>query len=158
MWKKIRSLITKEPRAVDFYRDTESGLYAEQHFRMSLHLEEMRSERSGVPFLLMLLSMDELGDHLVREAAKAVLSCTREVDLKGWWHTGREIGILFTEINGRHRGDFIIAEKILTDKIKKGLLRKLGFTAAERIRFSCTLLPEGRSERQNDEGSRESPA
>ena len=145
MWKKIRSLITKEPRAVDFYRDTESGLYAEQYFRMSLHLEEMRSERSGEPFLLMLLSMDELGDHLVREAAKAVLSCTREVDLKGWWHTGREIGILFTEINGRSRGEFIVAKMVITDKIKKGLTRKLGFTTADRIHISCTLLPESKA-------------
>ena len=145
MWKKIRSLITKEPRAVDFYRDTESGLYAEQYFRMSLHLEEMRSERSGVPFLLMLLSMDELGDHLVREAAKAVLSCTREVDLKGWWHTGREIGILFTEINGQSRGELIVAKMVITDKIKKGLLRKLGITTADRISISCTLLPESKA-------------
>ena len=158
MWKKIRSLIKKRPRSVDICRDKNSGLCVEEYFHMMVHLAEKRSKESGRPFLLMLLSTDGPGDHLVREAAKTVLSCTREVDLKGWWHTGREIGILFTEINGRTRGDFIVAERILTDKIKRGLLRKLGFTAAGRIRFSCTLLPERRNERQNDEGSRESPA
>ena len=99
MWKKIRGLGRKRPKIADIYRDPNSGLCVEEYFHMMLRLAGMRSEESGKPFLLMLLHIGELDDPVVREVARVVLSFTREVDLKGWWRTGREIGILFTEIN-----------------------------------------------------------
>ena len=144
MWKKIRGLVRKRPKIADAYRDPNSGLCVEEYFRMTLHLEEMRSERSGKPFLLMRLHIGELDDPVVREVATVVLSLTREVDLNGWWRTGREIAILFTEVNAQRRGEFMAAEKVITDKIKKGLRRRLGITTADRIRISCTLLPESK--------------
>ena len=144
MWKKIRGLVRKRPKSADTYLGKNSGLCVEEYFHMMLRIAGMRSEESGKPFLLMLLRVGELDDRVVREVARVVSSLTREVDLKGWWRTGRKIGILFTEINGQSRGELIVAKMVITDKIKKGLLRKLGITTADRISISCTLLPESR--------------
>jgi len=40
-----------------------------------------------------------------------VLSVPREGDVKGWWRSGTEIGILFTQIDASSREAFIEAEK-----------------------------------------------
>ena len=144
MWKRIKSLLRKRRKILDIYLDPNSGLCVEEYFHMMLRIAGMRSEESGKPFLLMLLRVGELDDRVVREVARVVSSLTREVDLKGWWRTGREIGILFTELNAQSRGEVIAAEKLITDKITRGLRSRLGITMTDRIRISCTLLPESK--------------
>ena len=144
MWKKIRGLVRKRPKSADTYLDKSSGLCIEEYFHMRLRIAEMRSEESGKPFLLMLLRVGELDDPVVGEVARVVSSLTREVDLKGWWRTGREIGILFTEVNGQSGDEFIAAEMVITDKIKRGLRSRLGITTADRINISCTLFAESK--------------
>ena len=139
-----RFLINPEKSTLRFFghdRDFLHSLHTEQSFRAMCHLEETRSERSRKPCLLMLLDTGGLveidKDALFNEVAKTLFSLTREVDLKGWWHTGSEIGVLFTEIDTPTQ-----AEAALKGKIRTGLDRGLGGTIAHDIMITCRVFPE----------------
>jgi len=79
------------------------SFFSETHFRHMLRVERMRTERSKTPFMLLLIDASRLvekyryGDDI--DLVKSALSaCLRETDVRGWYHTGRTFGIIFTEI------------------------------------------------------------
>lgn len=105
-----------------------------------LHLERKRTERSGNPFLLMLLHIDGLAgakgaDEIIKRISRALSSSTRETDKKGWAYRESAIGIIFTEIN-------IADSKAIERKINAGLQAELGMKLAAKIRISCHVFPE----------------
>jgi hypothetical protein len=136
-WRKIRSLIKKISGCFDVSRDPHHGLYTEKHFRALLHLEEARSARSGKASLLMLFNVASLEDRFVHEVARIVLAVPRESDVKGWWRSGVEIGILFTEIGAPSREAFIETERTIEGKIRK----RLSSMVTDRIAISYRMFP-----------------
>ena len=76
---------------------------SQKAFHRMISIERRRTERSGKPFLLMLLDM---GDHLPTHTTEkdfgwlleALSVSTRETHVVGWYESGRVAGVMFTEI------------------------------------------------------------
>src|ERR1700747_3023500 len=71
----------------------------ENVFHSMLTLERGRVERSGKPFVLMLLDANlENGpaEGILRKAVDIVIATKRETDLVGWYNRGAILGIIFT--------------------------------------------------------------
>lgn len=120
--------------------DPSCGLYAEEYFHEVLRLERMRTERSGSPFLLMLMHIDKLGQAdkggIVGRIASTLITSTRETDIKGWYRLGSTIGVIFTEPNGTD-------VRILKGKIMDCLYRDISDSRLlDRIRITFHVYPE----------------
>jgi lipopolysaccharide/colanic/teichoic acid biosynthesis glycosyltransferase len=75
----------------------------EESFKRILSLEQKRTERSGKPFLLMLLDAEKLFQMAPREKAlqgilQGLANSVRETDATGWFRKNFVIGVIFTEI------------------------------------------------------------
>ncbi|MBN1759946.1 MAG: sugar transferase [Chitinispirillaceae bacterium] len=90
---KIKGFITKK----DFHHF--SDLHGEEYFTSHYNIECKRSERSGIPFLLLLVNVANLtsaGVHRFLTPIEKVLADNkREYDHIGWYETGKIIGIIF---------------------------------------------------------------
>ena len=128
------------------YRDPLLSLFTEKDFRAVLDLEEARSARSGKLCLLMLLGITgfEQSDKnsLVSNLTRTLFSLTRETDLKGWWRTDSQIGILFTEVDVLSPVTLNEAQTVIKHKILTALRARLGDTAADRITISWSVFPK----------------
>jgi hypothetical protein len=87
--------------------DRSRHAYNEDAFHYLLTIERKRSERSGHPFLLLLLDMkDEYGASVPIDTpvARTLFShlwrCLRGTDLIGWYRAERVIGIVLAELTG----------------------------------------------------------
>ena len=140
----MRETGKKEPGFSGPDRDPHCGLYTEKQFRAMLHLEAGRSARSGKPCLLMLLGVTGLEQpeksRFVGEIARTLFSLTRETDPKGWWRTGSQIGILFTEVDAVGPAALTEAQRTIKRKILAALRSRVGDTAAERIPISWSVF------------------
>lgn len=76
----------------------EREVFDEKSFAHLIALERKRTERSGEPFLLLLIEPGErLGAGFPLEGvAQALLAHSRETDLLGWHKQGRALGVLYT--------------------------------------------------------------
>lgn len=77
--------------------------FDQSSFLQILRVEKMRTKRSKKPFLLLLLDVSRLIDpahdmKLVDKVKEALNTSLREVDIRGWYHHTKTIGILFTEV------------------------------------------------------------
>lgn len=85
----------------DFLKENETGLYVEDYFHELVYLERRRSERSGRPFVLLLVDLDAVPHEKRAEtawrSARTMAETTREVDLKGWYSHGHMLGVILTE-------------------------------------------------------------
>jgi exopolysaccharide biosynthesis polyprenyl glycosylphosphotransferase len=75
----------------------------EEYFHRTICLERKRAERSGKPFLLMLLDMGsafpaDKSEKVVQGVLSALALSTRDTDVAGWYKQRQTIGIMFTEI------------------------------------------------------------
>jgi hypothetical protein len=74
-------------------------LLQEQIFHSMLTLERRRAQRSGNPFVLMLLDAGafaetEASDNLLSQIASVLLQSTRETDLVGWYKNDLVLGVI----------------------------------------------------------------
>jgi lipopolysaccharide/colanic/teichoic acid biosynthesis glycosyltransferase len=111
-----------------------------------LSLERKRTERSNIPFLLVLLNIERLRvvngdrDHTARQIMAAVSPLTRETDLVGWYKTGDVVGILFTQMIAVSDPNLIV-NPILA-KVVPALNSHLPPAKATRIAISWHVFPE----------------
>lgn len=95
-----------------------SMIYAEDIFMLMFANEQKRAVRSGKPFDLMLIDISRL-DSPGRVCISPVQieyrlsEITRDHDCKGWYRTGRIIGIIFTEIKSAEKDE--IGKRIIDD-------------------------------------------
>lgn len=103
----------------DFLKETESGLYVEDYFHEMVYLERRRAERSGRPFVLVLVDLEALPHagraESTRRTVIKVSALTREIDLKGWYSHNHVLGVILTETG-----------KEGAEKVKAKLLEGLG--------------------------------
>lgn len=110
----------------DFAQDVEDNLpelrveldvIPEAMFIRMLRLERRRTERSGRPFVLVLISGDDSREHfegtVVDRVANALIRTTRETDILGWYKQCKTLGLLMPEIG---QADSLTVETI-TSKI-----------------------------------------
>ena len=79
------------------------SILPEEYFHRTICLERKRAERSGKPFLLMLLDLGsafpiEKSSKVVQSVLSALALSTRDTDVAGWYKQDKVVGIMFTEI------------------------------------------------------------
>jgi exopolysaccharide biosynthesis polyprenyl glycosylphosphotransferase len=97
-------LAAPQPDPLSLASSGHDRILPEAYFHRMICLERKRAERSGNPFLLMLLdtgknfASDKNGKVLENVLAALALS-TRDTDLTGWYRGHEVLGIMFTEIS-----------------------------------------------------------
>jgi hypothetical protein len=125
----------------------DSEMASEQVFARMLCLERRRAERSRRQFLLLLLDAQELVSERERDEAElvlnkiaaALLSSTRETDLRGWYQHQSVLGAILTEIDA---GNLAGTVQAVLRKIHTALLAKLHLNELNKIHLSFHLFPE----------------
>lgn len=104
-------------------------------------LEKKRVERSGNCFVLMLLTSADLASRpgTAERAIDALDASTRATDVKGWFETGRTIGVLFTEI-GWKAGRSAVGT--LSGQVRKALAARLSAEEFEAVALTFHFYPE----------------
>jgi lipopolysaccharide/colanic/teichoic acid biosynthesis glycosyltransferase len=141
----------------------EYGISSEEAFREMLSLERKRTERSGKPFLLMLLDVRSFAqlngkaEAAYKKALAGVAAATRETDIKGWYQAGAFLGVVFTEVGGVDRKALMATvrgkvEAALAVRLQPSLLGGVGIsfhwfpeeidTQGPRLRKDFTLYPD----------------
>jgi exopolysaccharide biosynthesis polyprenyl glycosylphosphotransferase len=105
--------------------------------------ERKRSERSGKPFILLLLKgndayLGDQGNEVVARISRVMRAATREIDVLGWYESGEVLGIIFTELG--ELADHSI-ETILT-RVTTSLSEDLDREDLDRISITCHVYPD----------------
>lgn len=129
--------------------DLDHSFYDERIFQEVLRIERKRSERSGRPFLLMLIDIRNIvhsrnGKAIFREIISQLNVHTRETDIKGWYAHKSVIGIIFTEV-GEHDRDFIIDRT--TQRVRNCLFFIMESRYFHDMEFSLQWFPDDKSEK-----------
>ncbi|MGB9103393.1 MAG: sugar transferase [Terriglobales bacterium] len=108
-----------------------------------LCLERKRSERSGKPFLVMLVEGGARfaaggRDSVPACLAEALLSSTRDTDLVGWYKTGSIMAVLFTEIADEPS----VAMNILLAKFTSLVGELIPAEQESHVKISIHVFPE----------------
>ncbi len=119
-----------------------SALTKEETFREILTRERRRAERSGNPFVLILVdarSNQTLAEAVVLKVLPVLRASIRETDTLGWYRTGSVMGAIFTEIG---EGDPLKSAGIVRDKVVKTLKDKLGPDILTSLCVSAHVFPQ----------------
>ena len=116
---------------------------SEQVFVPMLSQERKRSERSGKPFILLLLNGNDIflgdrGNDVVSRIANVVHTATRETDVLGWYEAGRVLGVIFTELGDLADNSI---ETILT-RITTSLSEELNPEDLDNVSITCHVYPD----------------
>ena len=120
--------------------------YNEQAFRYFLAIERKRSERSGCPFLLLLVDLKEQSGVPVRidpmvapRLFSALWLCLRETDCIGWYREERVAGAVLTELGDRHPTEVC---RLIGQRVSGALSEGLPANVAHRLQVRVYQHPE----------------
>ena len=120
--------------------------YSEQGFRDLLTTERKRFERSGCPFLLLMVDLKEQDGgsaHLDSMVAGNIFSnlrlCLRETDSVGWYHEEHVAGAVLTELGDRRP---LEVSSLIGRKVSETLSERLPSDVARRLRVRIYQHPE----------------
>jgi len=113
-------------------------------FKRMVSIERKRTERSRTPFLLMLLDM---GNHQVSEKngkalesiVSALLACTRETDVTGWYKNQVAVGVMFTELVVTDKNSLL---STMLARVSATLRNNLTFEQFNQISISFHFFPD----------------
>jgi lipopolysaccharide/colanic/teichoic acid biosynthesis glycosyltransferase len=134
--------------SLDFSADVmpveERGVLNEEAFHRMISLERKRTERSGKPFLLMLLDMgngllSDKSEKALDKILSALSLSTRETDITGWYKKNSVVGVMFTEFGAEDRNS--ILSTIMT-RVSETLRNNLNSRQFGVISISFHLFPE----------------
>jgi lipopolysaccharide/colanic/teichoic acid biosynthesis glycosyltransferase len=130
------------------------GMLPQGFFMRMLWLERKRTERSGRPFVLMLLESDRLleadgKDPVLAKLLSAVSQSTRDTDFKGWYQEGAVVGVIFTEI--REGEEKSVAHTVST-KLMNALYDTLSIPQINNIKLTVHVFPEDWDEHEEGMG------
>jgi lipopolysaccharide/colanic/teichoic acid biosynthesis glycosyltransferase len=125
----------------------------EDSFNRKLYLERKRTERSGKPFLLMLIDIEELlkedkHSQFLKKLVSVLFSATRDIDIKGWYQYDTVIGILYSEIETIDDG----IKNTLYHKIRDNLAKILEAEHLDKIEITFRVFPEKQEGGDEDDG------
>ena len=117
----------------------------EEAFLQTVHWEVRRSERSGRPFLLVLIGSDafggESGRSIVSKLVTAIQASTRETDRVGWYEFNKTLGIVLTEI-GEANDEKV---RLLAQKITLAIRQAVSAHEFGRLRLMVRSFPQDSS-------------
>ena len=136
----------------------------EELFHRLLTLERKRSDRTGEPFLLVLIQCEELirkgAERSIGDIGIALAASVRVTDVTGWYRNRSTIGLILTSFNGAGRTEVRTA---ISGKIEKILGKSLHASDTGLVEVSYHFYPqnaESGPDRTNDEpiSSSENPS
>jgi len=129
-------------RSLDRAPSLDEAALPENIFHPMLTHERRRAERSGKPFVLMLLDANlENGAAagILKQASEIAMVTKRETDLIGWYKEDVILGIIFTAVNVERE---VPITDTLRNKIETALIKHLGREKAAKISISMHIFPE----------------
>ena len=116
----------------------------EDAFRQMVVLDRKRTERSGMPFLLMLLTVGNQEDPGKARAAlggtlSALLKSTRQTDVIGWYKNHKTIGVVFTGFSMDERNTIL---STILAKVSNTLRDHLPLAQFNRLSVSFHFFPD----------------
>lgn len=113
----------------------------EQIFHRMISLERRRTERSGKPFLLMLVDTggERREARVLKELVSALIRTTRQTDVLGWYKSDSVFGVIFTEIAHEERS---IILSMMPVRVVGTLRSQLTADQFNQISISFHLFPE----------------
>ncbi|QNI33481.1 sugar transferase [Alloacidobacterium dinghuense] len=116
----------------------------EDAFRRMLVIERKRTERSGKPFLLVLLEAGNNQDSgkngkALESLMSALLSSTRETDVIGWYKHQTTVGAMFTGLLADEKNSIL---SILLTRISNALREILTFEQFSQVSISFHFYPD----------------
>jgi lipopolysaccharide/colanic/teichoic acid biosynthesis glycosyltransferase len=115
---------------------------SEKLFHHLLLLERKRSQRTGDPFVLMIVDLTDIKEKEALEVSSictALRSETRDTDLCGWYRAPSLFGMIFTALRAT---DQKTIEKAISQKIESALCELFDYEDRSRIRISFHYFPE----------------
>jgi lipopolysaccharide/colanic/teichoic acid biosynthesis glycosyltransferase len=117
---------------------------SEDAFTRTLAVERKRTERSNMPFLLVLL---DTGDHPDSETSRPILSnvefallrTIREADVVGWWKDPATLGVIFT---GLVIGDKSAVVNAILSRVSTTLRHELNVAQLNRVNITYYFFPD----------------
>jgi lipopolysaccharide/colanic/teichoic acid biosynthesis glycosyltransferase len=142
LWRSINGLGLDLQKQL--FVGTDRGVLSEESFHRMISVERKRSERSGKPFLLMLLDAGstQLSDQkssVLAEIISTLSLSTREIDNTGWYKKSSVVGVIFPEIGTDN--SLSVASTILT-RVSATLGANLGPEQFNQISISFHCFPE----------------
>lgn len=133
------SLVTAEPTSA-----ADRVVLSEEMFLRMVALERKRTERSGNPFLLMLLDIGEStasgrDSKVLGKLLSALGLTTRETDVIGWYQSNSVVGVMFIELSIEDRAQIL---STMMTRVSETLRHHLSFELFSRISISFHLFPE----------------
>ena len=132
------SSIPRRPLSV-----ADRSILHEEAFRRMLSLEKKRAQRSGKPFLLALLELDNQlvtgkGRNTLDRVMSVLASTTRETDVTGWSADGDVVGVMFTEIGTQQRDSTVAT---ITTRVTETLRSQLHSLQFSQVVISFQIFP-----------------
>jgi lipopolysaccharide/colanic/teichoic acid biosynthesis glycosyltransferase len=126
------------------WEDQESFFIAEEGlFNQLLALERKRTERTGDPFVLMILDIAQLNGSALSgkmaEICGAIRAETRDIDLFGWYKYSSAIGVIFTALRPAESPAILSA---LAGKTDRALSSVLEPADVKKVGISFHFFPE----------------
>ena len=142
------------PRALESVRNIEAAsswtlapdgsVLTEESFQRTMARERKRTERSGRPFLLMLVdasignSAEKCGK-LLCSVISALAGAKRVTDVIGWYKKDIVVGVVFTEITAENKALLL---RVMLTRMSEALRNRLGIEHYNQITISFHFFPE----------------
>lgn len=122
-----------------FTSERKQGILTESQFVASVSIERRRTERSGTPFLLMLLELPEGEANSPGDIMPALIALTRETDVIGWYKDHQVLGVIFTELGD---ADKITVLNSIRERVTQKFAQIVRAPRADGIHISFHFFPE----------------
>jgi len=144
--KKLRSfnhLIANVFERIKFNTD-QLDLYYEDEFIKMLSRERMRSKRSNMHFILMLIDIKKIIKSKsdlskIKTIASVLKEISRETDIKGWYRDDSTLGVIFVGID---ESNIDSAKEIIARKLQQKLTEHLQREFLDMLTISFLIYPE----------------
>lgn len=153
--EKPQSLLstTPHPRLPALSALRHDGIAPEESFSRILALEQKRTERSGNPFLLMLLEAEEVfqterGQGVLPNLLSCVSKSVRQTDIVGWFKENLIVGVIYTEVGSPANATY---PATILERVVAALRQNLRQEEVDSIGISLHMFPDKWDER--DPGS-----
>ena len=113
--------------------------YNEEAFRYFLAIERKRSERSGRPFVLLLVNLKQepgrkarIDPAVARDLFSGLWASLRETDFIGWYREERVAGAMLVEFQGGPRRE---VSRMIVQRVSAVLCERLSSNVAHRLQI-----------------------
>lgn len=120
------------------------SVLGEEPFHRMIALERKRTERSGQPFVLLLLDggnclPSDRNGRVLGKILSALSLSTRETDVTGWYKDHSIVGVMFTDISANDRETIL---GTMMSRISETLRNNLSLERFQQISVSLHVFPE----------------